>query len=73
MTQILAETQLQKATHEAQRACENLELQMDTFEQSKVADLKKIITEFIQVCFATGSSDTIIYWSLEFPSYNESV
>lgn len=57
MTQILAETQLQKATHEAQRACENLEQQMDNFEQRKVADLKKIITEFIQVCFVTSSCD----------------
>lgn len=55
VSQILAETQLQKATHEAQRACENLEQQMDTFEQRKVADLKKIMTEFIQVGFVTGS------------------
>lgn len=47
--QVIAETKLQKATLEAKRACQNLEEQMDQFEQRKVADLKKILKEFIQV------------------------
>lgn len=47
--QIIAETKLQKATAEAQRACKDLEDQMDQFEQKKVSDLKKILKEFIQV------------------------
>lgn len=47
--QIIAETKLQKATAEAQRACKNLEDQMDQFEQKKISDLKKILKEFIQV------------------------
>ncbi|XP_071522678.1 CBY1-interacting BAR domain-containing protein 1-like isoform X5 [Panulirus ornatus] len=45
---VIAETKLQKATLEARRACENLEEQMDQFEQRKVADLKKVLREFIQ-------------------------
>lgn len=47
--QIIAETKLQKATAEAQRACKDLEDQMDQFEQKKVSDLKKILKEFVQV------------------------
>ncbi|KAK3864079.1 hypothetical protein Pcinc_030198 [Petrolisthes cinctipes] len=58
---ILAETQLQKSTHEAQRACENLEQQMDTFEQRKVTDLKRIITEFIQTELAFHAKALELY------------
>lgn len=47
--QIIAETKLQKATAEAQRACHNLEDMTDQFEQKKISDLKKILKEFVQV------------------------
>ncbi|XP_066964925.1 CBY1-interacting BAR domain-containing protein 1-like isoform X3 [Macrobrachium rosenbergii] len=45
---VIAETKLQKSTQEAKRACQNLEEQMDQFEQRKVSDLKKTLKEFIQ-------------------------
>ncbi|XP_050736650.1 CBY1-interacting BAR domain-containing protein 1-like isoform X2 [Eriocheir sinensis] len=45
---IIAETKLQKATAEAQRACHNLEDMTDQFEQKKISDLKKILKEFVQ-------------------------
>ncbi|XP_071522621.1 CBY1-interacting BAR domain-containing protein 1-like isoform X2 [Panulirus ornatus] len=58
---VIAETKLQKATLEARRACENLEEQMDQFEQRKVADLKKVLREFIQTELAFHAKALELY------------
>lgn len=57
----IAETKLQKATVEAKRACENIEEQMDQFEQRKVTDLKRILKEFIQTELAFHAKAVELY------------
>ncbi|XP_042225521.1 protein FAM92A-like isoform X2 [Homarus americanus] len=58
---VIAETKLQKSTLEARRACQNLEEQMDQFEQRKVADLKKILREFVQTELAFHAKALELY------------
>lgn len=57
----IAETKLQKATVEAKRACENIEEQMDQFEQRKVTDLKRILKDFIQTELAFHAKAVELY------------
>ncbi|XP_045620351.1 CBY1-interacting BAR domain-containing protein 1-B isoform X2 [Procambarus clarkii] len=58
---VIAETKHQKATAEAKRACQNLEEQMDQFEQKKVADLKKVLREFVQTELAFHAKALELY------------
>ncbi|XP_066964931.1 CBY1-interacting BAR domain-containing protein 1-like isoform X7 [Macrobrachium rosenbergii] len=58
---VIAETKLQKSTQEAKRACQNLEEQMDQFEQRKVSDLKKTLKEFIQTELAFHAKALELY------------
>ncbi|XP_046368669.2 CBY1-interacting BAR domain-containing protein 1-like [Haliotis cracherodii] len=44
-----AETNLQKASVDASRSSKALEQQMDTFETKKVQDLKKMLSEFVNI------------------------
>ncbi|XP_076063135.1 CBY1-interacting BAR domain-containing protein 1-B-like isoform X2 [Oratosquilla oratoria] len=57
----VAESKLLKATSEATRICENLEDQMDQFEERKVSDLKKTLTEFIQTELAFHAKSIELY------------
>uniref|UniRef100_A0A8C6TJE3 Family with sequence similarity 92 member A1 n=1 Tax=Neogobius melanostomus TaxID=47308 RepID=A0A8C6TJE3_9GOBI len=45
--QIIAETELQRATNEATRSTKCLEESIDRFESQKIVDLKKIFGEFV--------------------------
>ncbi|XP_064079802.1 CBY1-interacting BAR domain-containing protein 1-like isoform X2 [Macrobrachium nipponense] len=58
---VIAETKLQKSTQEARRACQNLEEQMDQFEQRKVSDLKKTLKEFVQTELAFHAKALELY------------
>ncbi|KAK8735683.1 hypothetical protein OTU49_005264 [Cherax quadricarinatus] len=58
---VIAETKLQKANVEARRACENIEEKMDLFEQRKVADLKRVLKEFVQTELAFHAKALELY------------
>ncbi|KAG8441840.1 hypothetical protein GDO86_010861 [Hymenochirus boettgeri] len=47
--QIIAETELQRATMDAARFSQQLEETIDNFEKQKIKDLKKIFTEFVTI------------------------
>uniref|UniRef100_F7CJ83 CBY1 interacting BAR domain containing 1 n=1 Tax=Xenopus tropicalis TaxID=8364 RepID=F7CJ83_XENTR len=47
--QIIAETELQRATMDASRISQQLEETIDNFEKQKIKDIKKLFTEFVTI------------------------
>uniref|UniRef100_A0A3P9MNT9 Family with sequence similarity 92 member A1 n=1 Tax=Oryzias latipes TaxID=8090 RepID=A0A3P9MNT9_ORYLA len=67
--QIIAESELQKATMDAARTTKQLEETIDEFERQKIRDIKKIFSEFVTVelCFLAKALElyTSAYQSIQ--------